>query len=160
MKILAAVLSFIFISASSYSQEVAEVTFPEFEKQYLLPAHDTLYVLNFWATWCAPCVKELPEFEKVTTEMQDQKVRVVLVSLDFPGQIESRIEPFIKKHNLNSRVIFLNAPGENEWIPKVSESWDGTIPATLFVMPDGSREFVSGSMTYDKINSIIQSKIK
>ena len=94
---------------------------------------DKTYVINFWATWCAPCVKELPHFEEVNKELKDKNIEVILVSLDFPSQIESKLKPYIKKNKIKSKVILLDDSKMNTWVPKVSEQWDGGIPATLIV---------------------------
>ena len=94
---------------------------------------DKTYVINFWATWCAPCVKELPHFEEVNKELKDKNTEVILVSLDFPSQIESKLKPYIKKNKIKSKVILLDDSKMNTWVPKVSEQWDGGIPATLIV---------------------------
>ena len=69
---------------------------------------DKTYVINFWATWCAPCVKELPHFEEVNKELKDKNTEVILVSLDFPSQIESKLIPYLKKNQIKSRVILLD----------------------------------------------------
>ena len=94
---------------------------------------DKTYVINFWATWCAPCVKELPHFEEVNKELKDKNTEVILVSLDFPSQIESKLKPYLKKNKIKSKVILLDDSKMNTWVPKVSEEWDGGIPATLIV---------------------------
>tara|TARA_B100000683_G_scaffold234410_1_gene237593 strand:- start:511 stop:1002 length:492 start_codon:yes stop_codon:yes gene_type:complete len=94
---------------------------------------DKTYVINFWATWCAPCVKELPHFEEVNKELKDKNTEVILVSLDFPSQIESKLKPYLKKNKIKSKVILLDDSKMNTWVPKVSEYWDGGIPATLIV---------------------------
>ncbi|MCG8328065.1 MAG: TlpA family protein disulfide reductase [Chitinophagales bacterium] len=98
--------------------------------------NDTTYVINFWATWCQPCVKELPHFEQLTEKYKDSKVKVVLVSLDFPKQLESKLVPFVKKHELKSTVVTLLDGKYNDWIDKVSKEWSGAIPATLFYRAD------------------------
>jgi len=97
---------------------------------------DKTYVLNFWATWCAPCVKELPYFEIVNNEYKDKNVEVILVSLDFPSEIESKLNPYLYKNNIKSDVVLLDDPKINTWVPKVSDDWDGGIPATLIVNSD------------------------
>ena len=94
---------------------------------------DKTYVINFWATWCAPCVKELPHFEEVNNELKYKNTEVILVSLDFPSQIESKLKPYLKKNKIKSKVILLDDSKMNTWVPKVSEQWDGGIPATLIV---------------------------
>ena len=119
---------------------------------------DTLYVLNFWATWCRPCVAEMPYFEKVQKEMLEQKVKVIFVSMDFKNQYESRLEPFLKKKKLKSKVVALDEPKYHLWIDKVSSEWSGAIPATLFVQHSRDiRSFHEGEFTYDELKSKIES---
>ena len=71
---------------------------------YLRRSSDTLYVVNFWATWCKPCVAELPHFEELYEKYKDQKVKVLLVSLDFKNQVASRLAPFMRERNLQLRA--------------------------------------------------------
>jgi len=97
----------------------------------LAKQNDTTYVINFWATWCAPCVKELPYFETVTKKYANQKVKVILVSLDFSKQLETKLKPFLKENNLQSEVLVLIDPDANSWVDKVNPAWSGAIPATV-----------------------------
>ncbi|MCK0188422.1 redoxin domain-containing protein [Arenibacter sp. F20364] len=92
--------------------------------------NDTTYVINFWATWCKPCIAELPYFEAFNSNQKKEKVKVVLVSLDFPDKIESNLVPFVKKWQLKSEVVVLLDGKYNNWIDKVSPDWSGAIPAT------------------------------
>lgn len=92
--------------------------------------NDTTYVINFWATWCKPCIKELPYFEEFNSKYAREKVKVVLVSLDFPKQVESNLIPFVKRKKLKSKVVVLLDGTYHEWIDKVSPDWSGAIPAT------------------------------
>ena len=89
------------------------------------------YVVNFWATWCAPCIKELPYFEALNEEYKSKNIEVILVSLDFPKQYETRLKPFIAEHKLKSEIVVLNDVDSNTWIPKVDKEWSGAIPATI-----------------------------
>lgn len=111
---------------------------------------DKTYIINFWATWCKPCVQELPSFEKLNKVYKDKNVEVILVSLDFPNQIEKKVIPFINKHQLQSKVILMNDPDQNKWIPKISKKWSGSIPATL-IYNKYSREFYEQSFTYESL---------
>ena len=109
------------------------------------------YVVNFWATWCAPCVKELPHFETLQENYSDS-VEVILVSLDFPHQYETKLKPFIQKHQLKSKVVVLDDPDMNSWIPKVDTQWDGAIPVTL-IYNASKRLFYSRTFTYKELES-------
>ena len=114
------------------NKNIEVVDFDGFYSKIDLSSDDT-YVINFWATWCSPCVKELPYFESVNKEYSDKNVKVILVSLDFPSQIESKLKPYIKKNKIKSNVILLDDSKMNKWVPRVSEKLDGGIPATLIV---------------------------
>ena len=116
-------------------------------KKYLNRTDDTVYVINFWATWCAPCVKELPFFEKVHTEYADKNVKVLLVSLDFPHLYDSKLKPFIIKNNIKSKVVALDDVDMNAWIPQISKDWSGSIPATL-IYKNANSKFFEQSFNY------------
>ena len=122
-------------------------------EQYLDNVNAPVVVVNFWATWCKPCIKELPYFEKVGQEYQEE-VAVVLVSLDFPDQIE-RLEQFIEKRKLQSEVVLLDDGNANEWIPKVNQDWSGAIPATI-IYNSSKRSFFEQSFTYDELKEEVK----
>lgn len=98
--------------------------------------NDTTYVINFWSTWCAPCVKELPYFEELNEKYADEKVKVILVSLDFPKQLETKLKPFLAENKLQSEVLVLTDPDANSWVDKVNPKWSGAIPATVVYKGD------------------------
>ncbi len=134
-------------TANSDTNEVTLYeTFDEFERAILKHDDDKIHVINFWATWCAPCIKELPYFEELQTKYPE-KYEVILVSLDFKNQYESRLIPFVKKKNYNSRVVMMGDPKANDWIDRVDPSWSGAIPATYIYRGDtrlfAEREFHS-----------------
>ncbi len=117
--------------------------------------NDTTYVINFWATWCKPCVAELPLFEKLTEENKNKKFKTILVSLDFPKQIETRLLPFIEKNKLQSQVVVLADKKEQIWIDKVDKNWDGAIPVTL-VYKKNKRKFVYGEVhDYEELKAYV-----
>ncbi len=113
---------------------------------------DKTHVVNFWATWCAPCIKEMPHFEKLNTSYKDKNVEVLLVSLDFPFQYDKKLKPFIKEKNLQSKVVALDDPDMNTWMPKVSEKWTGAIPITI-IYNKNKRQFYERSFTYKQLET-------
>ncbi|TPN84628.1 TlpA disulfide reductase family protein [Aquimarina algicola] len=107
-------------------------------------------VINFWATWCKPCVAELPYFELINSRYPEHKVEVILVSLDLPMHVESKLIPFVKKQKIQSKVILLDDPDANSWIPKVDKDWTGSIPATI-IYRDNTFRFYERSFTYNEL---------
>lgn len=128
--------------------------FNGFEK-FLQKKDDKIYVVNFWATWCAPCIKELPYFEKLNTEYANENVEILLVSLDFPHLYESKVKPFIKDNNLKSKVIALDDADMNTWIPKVDATWSGSIPATV-IYKNEERKFFEKSFTFEELETEVK----
>ncbi len=94
---------------------------------------DTVLVVNFWATWCAPCVAELPAFEKLHQRYSNEKVQVILVSNDFKKQIETKLKRFVRKEKLKSQVVFMDESSADIWINLVSPDWSGGIPSTMII---------------------------
>jgi len=142
-KTLLALLVTAILSASGVrAQEIERIGIPELEK-ILSASDDRLYVVNFWATWCAPCVKELPHFEKISEEYEPEKVKFILISLDFPSQIDKKLIPFLKKNKITLPVSVMTNLDYNAWIDRVDNSWQGNIPATLlFNNAAGRRLFI------------------
>lgn len=119
---------------------------------FLHQEDDFTYVINFWATWCRPCVAELPYFEQLRENYLSQNVHVLLVSIDFSKAVETSLIPFLKKEKLKSEVVLLDDPDANSWIPKVDENWSGAIPATIIYNKD-KRAFFEKSFTYEELES-------
>jgi len=136
---------------------VPQLSFEEFEP-LLNKQNDTVYVINFWATWCKPCIKELPDFEKLTAYYADDKVQVYLVSLDFPNKYEELLLPYLKKYNIKSQVIHLTDTDANSWIDKVSPLWSGSIPPTV-IYKGNSAEFYETTLTFDELKNIVESNM-
>ncbi len=113
---------------------------------------DKTYVVNFWATWCAPCVKELPYFETLKKEYASKNVEVLLVSLDFPKQVDKKLIPFINKKQLRSEVVLLDDVNENVWISAIDKSWSGALPATL-IYNKNKRKFYEQSFDYKELET-------
>jgi thiol-disulfide isomerase/thioredoxin len=136
------------------------VSFAELEKMIQPHSHapsKSLHVINFWATWCKPCVEEMPAFERLAKEYAKKNVTVTFVSLDFKRDVEKRVIPFVRSRHLRSQVVVLDAGNPNEWIDKISPNWSGAIPATLFVTNSGQRAFREQTFTYQTLAATVQS---
>lgn len=128
--------------------------FDEFEPLLHLK-DDKIRIINFWATWCKPCVAELPYFEKINSEYKDKNVEVMLVSLDDIKKLDNKVIPFVKERNLQSKVALLDDADYNSWIDKVSPEWSGSIPATLFYTKD-KRLFFEQEFEYEELDKIVK----
>jgi thiol-disulfide isomerase/thioredoxin len=150
---IAGIASFL-LSGELFSQSIPKLSFGELE-QSLHQRNDTTYVINFWATWCAPCIKELPYFEEVHKSEFNSPVKVILVSLDFPNHFDSKLVPFVNERNLKSTVLYLDDGKAHEWIPKVDKKWSGAIPATL-IYKGNKRKFYEGSFKRNELFEAIE----
>ncbi|MBC8084036.1 MAG: TlpA family protein disulfide reductase [Hymenobacter sp.] len=130
--LLAATLLLALAALPGRAQQVALIKLPELQKR-LARNTDTTYVINFWATWCAPCVKELPYFEQVNSAYARQKVKVLLVSMDYASQLDKKVKPFVLRRGLKSEVVLLNETDPNTWMAKVDGKWSGALPFTLML---------------------------
>ena len=150
-------LFFISLLCSCKNEEITFVqSYTYNELKTLLEKNDgKTYVINFWATWCAPCVKELPAFEKLNSVYAAKGVAVLLVSLDFPKQINKRVIPFIAKKKLQSKVVLLDNGKDDSWFKSIDSSWSGAIPATL-IYNKNKRNFYEQSFDFESLEAELQ----
>jgi thiol-disulfide isomerase/thioredoxin len=125
-----------------------------------LQKNDTLYVLNFWATWCRPCIEELPYFEKCGSEFRQKKIKIVLVNVDFHNHVDKSVIPFMEEKKIRSTVIHITDKDSNEWISKADNSWTGAIPATIFYLNGSKDYFYEGAMTESQLRALILGRMK
>ena len=156
------VLSVLFCaSAKSQENKVLKVDVLNYEQlQPWLHKNDgKTYVINFWATWCVPCVKELPAFEKLNKAYKNKNVEVILVSLDLASKKERSVLPFLKKKNIKSKVFIFNDSNEQFWIEDIAEEWTGAIPATI-IYNKKKRKFYEQLFDYEKLKDELQTFLK
>lgn len=117
---------------------------------------DSTYVINFWATWCKPCIEELPYFEQLHDGLANEKVRVILVSMDFEKDVEPRLIPFLEEQKLRSDVALLLDGKYNSWIDRVEPQWDGAIPVTLIYNAQEKRFHNKQFASYQQLEELIK----
>jgi thiol-disulfide isomerase/thioredoxin len=122
---------------------------------------DTIYVVNFWATWCKPCVQELPDFENFTRQNKPARVKVLLVSLDFKEDMDQKLVPFLQSTGYTSEVVLLDETNGEIFINKIHKSWSGVIPSTYFTTKNKKKEvFISSKVNLDMLNSTMNDFLK
>ncbi|WP_299762718.1 TlpA disulfide reductase family protein [uncultured Pontibacter sp.] len=154
--LLASLLLLLLTATAAPAQDVEVIKFADLKALREQPA-DTLYVVNFWATWCRPCIKELPYFEGANQKYKNQPVKVILVSMDAVEDLDSRVKTSVQKRGLQSEVLLLDEVDGNSWIDKIEPKWSGAIPATMvFNNKRGLYEFREAEMTEEELTELIE----
>ena len=145
-------VTFCILSAAT-AQKAIVVKFDALQK-ILETKSDQIQVINFWATWCAPCVKELPLLEKINAK-KDLNTKITLINLDYADKLD-KVNEFMARKNIQSEVLLLDDIDYNSWIDKVDKSWGGAIPATLIINPrTGKRKFVEKELKEGELENLI-----
>lgn len=93
-------------------------------------------IINFWASWCGPCVREIPYFESRIAQLATP-VKLILVSLDFNWSYPRQLNAFVKDKGYKSDVVFLNETYPDYFA--IDKKWTGAIPSSIFV--DNSKRY-------------------
>lgn len=149
------------VQAQNTTEPVLEIVNYDELKEIIHAEDDVLYVVNFWATWCKPCIDELPGFMEVNEIYKDEpKFKMILVSLDQARAIDSRVRKFINNNNISADVYILDdIKRMNEWIPDVDPSWSGAIPATVFYKNKKKVHFKELEMTKYELEDLIDDNL-
>ena len=119
--------------------------------------HDNILVVNVWATWCVPCVKEMPDLNRLANEYKDKKVKIISISIDYADEIESKIIPFIQKHKINFPVYVNNFENDEKFINYLNLEWSGAIPATFIYDKKGNqKKFLSGKHSFTDFKEAVE----
>lgn len=94
---------------------------------------DSALVINFWATFCGPCIEEIPYFQTISKKYKNQKVKLLLVSLDFKEYYPQKIAAFAKRFGFKAEIVWLDEEKPDDFCPRIDSTWSGAMPATLFV---------------------------
>ena len=160
MRTLLLSIGMLFFSLAGLAQKPEVIYMDDLQEIFDAESED-LYVINFWATWCRPCVAELPYFDELQEAYAERNVKVLLVSLDFAEDMDSRVLPFLERRGPKSEVVLLDEPKPNSWIDKVATEWSGAIPATIFVQKSKDiREFHEGDFTKESLFEKVETLIK
>jgi len=136
---------FCFVAAAS-AQHIPKLKMTDVVRSYNATS-DSIYVINFWATFCKPCVAEIPGFIKTVNKYKKDKVKLELVSLDLPLFYPNKIAAFATKNNFKTNLAWLDETDADYFCPMIDKSWSGAIPATIIVnAKTGYKKFFEGDM--------------
>ncbi len=148
-------------SQNKQSEAVTKVKYEELLEK-VTQEDGVLYVVNFWATWCKPCVEELPDFLAANDKYKDNSnFKMYLISIDMPSTADSMLPAYLAEHNINAEVLLLDdAKRMNTWIPAFDSSWSGAIPATVIYKNGESLFFHEGKVGPEELNNLITQNLE
>ena len=154
MKTLIKILSVLLFTGLSYAAAQTIPSWKVTRLQDYIAKSDSILVINFWATFCKPCNEEIPYFQSTVNKYKDQKVKLLLVSMDLKDDYPAKIKLFVRKNKYTSKVVWLNETNADYFCPKVDKAWMGGIPSTLIVNPKtGYRKFFEDQLKQEQFES-------
>jgi thiol-disulfide isomerase/thioredoxin len=118
-------------------------------------------IFNFWATFCKPCLEEMPYFQELSKKYEKEGVRLILVSLDMKDAYPKKIQSVASKFKIASPITFLDETNADLFCPAVDSSWSGAIPASLFINnKTGYRKFFEDQLSKETLEKEIREMIK
>ncbi len=153
--------NFLFVFVLFFScRQVSSQSIPKWKIEDLekyISKSDTPVVVNFWATYCGPCIKEIPYFQEVVKQYEDKGVKLLLVSLDFKESFPNKIDSFADKRKFTSKIVWLDETNADYFCPRVDSKWSGAMPATLFINnKKGHHSFFEEEMSKEKFETEIK----
>jgi thiol-disulfide isomerase/thioredoxin len=123
----------------------------------LLQARQTPLIINFWATFCKPCIEEIPYFEAWVKQYEKTGLELWLVSLDMEDMFPKKLEAFTKNKSFQSRQFWLRESNADVFCPVIDPRWSGAIPASLFIhRAKGFRKFYEEPLSEHQFKAAIQ----
>jgi thiol-disulfide isomerase/thioredoxin len=158
-KLILIALVLVFAYANSHAQSIPKWKLNDLKTAISKTEKPTIF--NFWATFCKPCVAEIPYFQQLVKKYEKEGVELVLISLDLSEAYPKQISSFATKYKFTSPIKFLAETNADLFCPAVDESWSGAIPASLFVNnKTGYRKFFEEQLSKEKLEKEIKAMIK
>lgn len=161
MKFVRTLLIFVIllVSYTGFSQEIKKIKITELQKT--ITESKTPLIINFWATYCGPCIEEIPYFQELVKKYEDKDVKLLLVSLDFEDFYPEKIRKFADKMKFTAPIAWLDETNADYFCPKIDTAWSGVMPATLLVNNTRKfRAFFEEKIPRQKFEEEIQKMLK
>ncbi len=164
MRTLIAILICLTLSCGSKESEESTLAFESLNYQQLQEIinqeDNKLYLINFWATWCMPCIEELPHFMEINEKYKNEGLKMILVTLDKREELNTGVKSMKEKLSLNTDIYLLDdIINMNSWIPATDESWTGAIPATVLYKNGQKIAFIEGQLNKEELEQLIKKHI-
>jgi thiol-disulfide isomerase/thioredoxin len=147
-------ITFFFVLSVS-GQEIKKIKIADLEK--IIAESKTPLIINFWATFCKPCMEEIPHFQKLGKKYEKNGVKLLLVSLDMKDDYPGKVKAFIKNKKITTPTAWLDETNADYFCPKIDKTWSGAIPATLFINNRNSyRKFTEEPLSEERLEKEIR----
>ena len=144
----------LFLAVVAHSQQVKSVKITELEKT--IKESKRPLIVNFWATFCVPCLQEIPYFQEMTDQYKSKNVSLIFVSLDMKEAYPVKVNDMVKKLKLSYPVVWLNETNADYFCPRIDTSWTGGMPSSLFVNnATGYHKFFEEPLSKEKLEQEI-----
>jgi thiol-disulfide isomerase/thioredoxin len=150
-----AIVMISFFALPGVGQEVKKMKITDLEK--VITESKTPLIINFWATFCKPCMEEIPHFQKLGKKYEKNGVKLLLVSLDMKDDFPSKVDAFVEKKKITTPVAWLDETNADYFCPRIDKAWSGAIPATLFINNANSyRKFTEKPLSEEQLEREIR----
>jgi len=120
-------------------------------------ASGQVLVVNFWATWCVPCVEEFPELMRLQRDYWDRGVRVATISMDELDVLDEKVKPFLFQQEAVGARYFMGTDWPQDFQSRISETWWGGIPQTVVYDTRGQPvASLTGRQTYEQFQWAVE----
>ena len=154
MKRLIILVVSVFTTVVCFAQDVKSIKVTDLEK--IIADSKTPLIINFWATWCKPCIEEIPYFQEEVSKHKKDSLQLILVSVDYKEEFPAGIAATAKKRKFRVPIFWLDETNADYFCPKIDPKWSGAVPATLFINnKTGYRNFFEEQLSKDKLKKEI-----
>jgi thiol-disulfide isomerase/thioredoxin len=155
-KITAVVFFCLALTVNVFSQDLKPVSNADELKMIFDSSKGKVMLLNFWATWCKPCVKEFPELVKLYANYKEKGFELVFISLDDLSEVDTKLKPFLVKYGVDFTTYYNKFTKPEELIDIIDKNWSGAIPSTYIYDKEGAlKSSILGNKTYEQFEKEI-----
>jgi thiol-disulfide isomerase/thioredoxin len=113
-------------------------------------------LVNAWATWCQPCIEELPRLARLSKEYAEKPLRIILVSADEAELAATSVKKTLTGAGIVLQTYLVAGGGDEYFINSMSPKWSGALPTTfLYDKQGGLRKLLTGKQSYEKFSAAV-----
>jgi thiol-disulfide isomerase/thioredoxin len=113
-------------------------------------------LLNVWATWCKPCLEEMPGLVRLRSEYSRDDLDLILLSADDLSDVDTAVAPFLGKAGVDFPTYVFGGGDQDAFIRTFDTTWSGALPATfLSSRPSGASRTLVGERSYEQFKAEI-----